>query len=109
MMGVAEVSAMSHQVIAEIMVAPTSSGTSVSRYVCGVLEVIKETPGVTFQVSAMGTVVQGPLDTILQMTARMHEVPFNMGAQRVTTLLRIDDRRDKEATIQSKLKAVGQA
>jgi uncharacterized protein (TIGR00106 family) len=99
---------MSHQVIAEITVAPTGSGTSVSPFVRAVLEVIKKTPGVTFQVSAMGTVVQGPLDTILKMTAQMHEVPFTMGAQRVNTLLRIDDRRDKEATIQSKLKAVGQ-
>jgi uncharacterized protein YqgV (UPF0045/DUF77 family) len=36
----------------------------------------------------------------------MHEVPFRMGALRVLTTLRIDDRRDKPVTMEGKLAAV---
>jgi uncharacterized protein YqgV (UPF0045/DUF77 family) len=36
----------------------------------------------------------------------MHEVPFGEGAQRVSTLIRIDDRRDKVSTMAGKVKAV---
>ena len=39
----------------------------------------------------------------------MHEVPFAMGAKRVITTIKIDDRRDKSMTIDSKVKAVSQA
>ncbi|MDD5038322.1 MAG: thiamine-binding protein [Dehalococcoidales bacterium] len=39
----------------------------------------------------------------------MHEVPFTMGAKRVVTAINIDDRRDKSATISSKVKAVTRA
>jgi uncharacterized protein YqgV (UPF0045/DUF77 family) len=36
----------------------------------------------------------------------MHESPFSEGAMRVSTSIRIDDRRDTKATMESKLKAV---
>jgi uncharacterized protein YqgV (UPF0045/DUF77 family) len=36
----------------------------------------------------------------------MHEHPFTLGAQRVSTSLRIDDRRDKQATIAGKMRSV---
>jgi uncharacterized protein YqgV (UPF0045/DUF77 family) len=36
----------------------------------------------------------------------MHEVPFKKGAPRVLTTLKIDDRRDKKATLEAKKRAV---
>ena len=54
----------------------------------------------------MGTIIEGPLEKILEVTRQMHEVPFERGAQRVSTTLKIDDRRDKVATIVGKVKAV---
>lgn len=54
----------------------------------------------------MGTIVQGPLDRILELAREMHEVPFTMGAKRVATTIYIDDRRDKLITIEGKMKAV---
>ena len=36
----------------------------------------------------------------------MHEVPFQSGALRVGTTIRIDDRRDKELTMEGKVQAV---
>jgi uncharacterized protein YqgV (UPF0045/DUF77 family) len=43
---------------------------------------------------------------VLGIIREMHEVPFLSGAQRVSTRISIDDRRDKIVTIDNKLKAV---
>jgi len=56
----------------------------------------------------MGTVVLGPIDDVLNVARKMHEVPFGQGAQRVVTTIKIDDRRDKEATLTSKVESVMQ-
>ena len=36
----------------------------------------------------------------------MHEVPFEKGALRVSTMVKIDDRRDKPASMHQKVKSV---
>jgi uncharacterized protein YqgV (UPF0045/DUF77 family) len=36
----------------------------------------------------------------------MHEAPFAEGAQRVSTLIKVDDRRDKDHTIEGKVRSV---
>ena len=54
----------------------------------------------------MGTIIQGPLDRIFELAQKMHEVPFSMGAQRVSTTLYIDDRRDKLGSMEGKVKSV---
>ena len=98
---------MKERVIAELTVVPLGTATpSVSKYVSGCLDVLREAKDVTFEVCGMGTVVQGPLKRVLELAEKMHEVPFAMGAKRVSTLIRIDDRRDKLATIADKIKAV---
>jgi uncharacterized protein (TIGR00106 family) len=98
---------MKDSVIAELKVVPLGTGSPhVSPYVKAAIEIVKKTPGITFQITPMATIVQGPLQTVLDLARQMHEVPFQMGAQRVLTTISIDDRRDKEATMESKVKAV---
>lgn len=80
--------------------------TSLSRYVKACTRLLKDAEGITFETTAMGTIIQGRLDLVLELVQKMHEIPFTMGSQRVLTTVSIDDRRDKEATIESKLKTV---
>ncbi len=95
------------EVIAEIVVVPLGTATtSLSRYVSACHRVLKEARDVRYELTAMGTIIQAPLERVLELSEQMHEVPFNMGAQRVSTSIRIDDRRDKSATIESKIEAV---
>jgi uncharacterized protein (TIGR00106 family) len=54
----------------------------------------------------MATVIEGDLNRILEVVREMHEVPFRRGAQRVSTTLVIDDRRDKPLTMQGKVDSV---
>jgi uncharacterized protein (TIGR00106 family) len=91
-----------------LTITPLGTGTpSVSRYVAGVERILRGT-SLTHQLTAMGTIIEGDLDEILAVVRRMHEHPFTQGAVRVSTLLKIDDRRDKEHTIAGKMASVEQ-
>ena len=81
--------------VVEISVAPLGTSTpSVSAYVAACVEVVAAS-GLKYQLTPMGTVVEGPIDDILPVLREMHEVPFSKGAVRVSTLIKIDDRRDR--------------
>jgi uncharacterized protein (TIGR00106 family) len=89
-----------------VTIAPLGTATpSLSSYVAGVERVLRES-GLTHQLTAMGTIIEGDLDAILAVVRRMHEAPFAQGAVRVSTLIKIDDRRDKEHTIATKMRSV---
>jgi len=93
-------------VIMEVSVVPLGTGSpSVSRYVAKCLEVVKDA-GVAYQLTPMGTILEGELDELLSLVRRLHEVPFGAGAVRVVTTVKIDDRRDKAATMAGKVRAV---
>jgi uncharacterized protein (TIGR00106 family) len=92
--------------IAFLTITPLGTATpSVSRYVAGVERVL-DAAGLKHELTAMGTIIEGPVDEILAVVRKMHEHPFTEGAQRVSTSLRIDDRRDKVATIEGKVRSV---
>ncbi|MEJ2471857.1 MAG: MTH1187 family thiamine-binding protein [Desulfuromonadales bacterium] len=84
--------------VVEISVVPLGTATtSVSTYVAACVEVVAAS-GLNYRLTPMGTVVEGDLDDLLPVLRRLHEVPFQQGAQRVSTLLKIDDRRDREVS-----------
>ena len=98
---------MKEQVIAEVKIAPLgTASTSLSNYIAGCLNIVKQAQDVSYQPTAMGTIIQGPLERVLDLAQEMHEIPFTMGVNRVLTSITIDDRRDKLATIDSKVKAI---
>jgi uncharacterized protein (TIGR00106 family) len=89
-----------------LTITPLGTATpSVSRYVAGVERVLRES-GLKHQLTAMGTIVEGDLDEILAVVRKMHEHPFTQGAVRVSTSIKIDDRRDKVATMEGKMRSV---
>ena len=101
---------MKEPVIAEIAIVPLGTATtSLSYYVAACLDTVKQAQDISYQLTAMGTIIQGPLERILELVQKMHEVPFTMGAKRVVTTISIDDRRDKPITMEGKVKAVSQA
>ncbi len=89
--------------IVAVSIAPTGSGTSVGAYVARALQVLEEQDVVKFEPGPMFTTLEGDLDAIFSLVRKMQEAVFAMGADRVGTVLKIDDRRDKEATMQGKL------
>lgn len=93
--------------IVEVTIAPFGTGsTSLSKYVAGCHKVLEQEKDLRYQLTPMGTIIEGDLDRILEVIRKMHEVPFQQGAMRVSTLIRIDDRRDKKATMEGKIASV---
>ncbi len=92
--------------VAEIVITPLGTGSpSLSAYVAKVHKVLEES-GLKYQLTPMGTIVEGDVDKIFEVTRKMHEVLFKEGIQRVVTSLRVDDRRDKQLTMEGKVRAV---
>ena len=80
--------------VVEISVAPLgTSTTGVSSYVAACVELVAAS-GLAYQLTPMGTIIEGDIDEIFALLRKMHEGPFGKGAERVSTLIKIDDRRD---------------
>lgn len=94
-------------IIAELAIFPTSEGTSVSRHVKEVIRVIEDS-GLRSETGGMSTTIEAPnLETLFRVIKKAHKALLKMGVKRVHIDLRVDHRLDKDATIASKLRAVG--
>ncbi|MCR4433824.1 MAG: MTH1187 family thiamine-binding protein [Coprothermobacterota bacterium] len=92
--------------VAEISIIPIGTGsTSLSDFVAEAVKVISKS-GLKYELTAMGTNVEGTLAEILSLTQEVHQAALRMGAQRVLTTVKIDDRKDKELTLKGKVEAV---
>ena len=93
-------------IISQLSIAPLGADASVSKYVKKIIGVI-EKYDVRSETNAMTTVIETEdLDTLFTIVKEAHMAMINTGVKRVITELKIDDRRDKNATIDTKLKAV---
>jgi uncharacterized protein (TIGR00106 family) len=93
--------------LAEISVIPLGTETpSVSKYVAQAVKVLQQEEGIKYELTAMGTIVEGELDNILAVAKKMHEAIFSEGVARVVTTITIDDRRDRSSTMGSKTESL---
>jgi uncharacterized protein (TIGR00106 family) len=93
--------------IMEISIVPVGTPTpSVSQYVAGAVRILRDEKGIRYELTPMGTVIEGELDTLLSLAGRMHSSAFDAGAMRVVTSIKLDERRDKPSSMGSKLEAV---
>jgi uncharacterized protein (TIGR00106 family) len=94
------------KVVAEVVIVPHGTGsTSLSGYVAEVEKTLRRY-GLKTMLTPMGTILEGDLDVVLRAVRAAHEVPFGQGALRVGTTLRIDERRDKDISMESKVRSV---
>ena len=92
-------------VIIEFVIVPLGE-ISLSRYVAEVVKFL-EKKGVKYQLTPMATIIEVPtLEEGLKIIEEAHELMFKIGAKRVSTSIRIDDRRDKERKMEDKVKSV---
>jgi len=92
--------------ILEISIVPIGvRGSSLSSFVADSIRILKGEK-VRYELTAMGTNIEGNLKDLIKVVLKMHEAPFKKGVPRVLTTIRIDDRRDKKGTLSAKKKAV---
>ena len=65
-----------------------------------------EAAGVQFQLTDMGTIIEGDSRDLLELAGRLADLPFKSGVQRVVTQISLDDRRDKKISLGDKTASV---
>lgn len=95
------------KVIAEVSIIPIGTGsTSLSHFVANCHGVLKGYKDINYQLTPMGTIIEGDLNSVIRAILKMHEAPFKQGALRVVTTIKLDDRRDKVASMKRKVNSV---
>ena len=90
--------------ILEVTIFPLGE-TSLSQYVAEVIRTFDEA-GISYDLNPMGTIIEGDWDELMPVIKKAHERVFEMGAVRVSTTIKIDDRRDKQVKKEDKVQSV---
>lgn len=92
--------------IMAISVSPVGTGsTGVGDFVADALRVI-ERSGMRYELNAMHTVIEDDLDRLLGLVPAIHAALAAKGAKRLSTVIKIDDRRDVPSTMDAKVRSV---
>ncbi len=76
----------------------------VSRYVARCLDIVDRS-GLDYRLNPMGTVVEGPFDEVLALIVKCHKA-VAQDCDRVSTVIKIDDRKGARNQIESKIESV---
>ena len=88
----------------ELSMTPLAKGESVGRYVARSLEIIEQS-GLDYRLHAMGTVVEGELEPLLDVLARCFEA-MKADCDRITCSVKFDYRRGRTGGLESKVASV---
>ncbi len=92
--------------VAEITIVPIGTDDpSLSKYVAKALDEL-ESAEIEYELTPSGTILEGEIGEILEITEKMHDSVFDEKVARVVTTLRIDDRRDRPLSMEGKKKSV---
>ncbi|MCZ6462763.1 MAG: MTH1187 family thiamine-binding protein [Proteobacteria bacterium] len=91
--------------IVAVSISPVGEGVSVSRYVAEALRVVRAQDRVRYRLDPMFTTLEGDLDETFALIRRMQEAVFALGAVRVGTVIKIDDRRDRAVSMEDKIRS----
>jgi uncharacterized protein (TIGR00106 family) len=89
------------QATAELQVIPIGAGVSVRRQIMHVVELLQG-HDLTLETHASGTNIEGELDIILAVVARIHEELHAAGNVRLLSYLKLETRTDKAPTLAGK-------
>ena len=93
-------------IVADVSIAPFGEGTSVGKYAKRAVEALRAS-GLRLEVGAMSTTLEANnTQEIFEAVQKAKEAVFAMGVKRVYVVLRIDERRDRTITIDTKKNAV---
>ena len=90
----------------DITVVPLDKGSAGLSAKVAELEALLEESGLDYKLNDMGTTVSGSASELFAVAEKLHGHLFATGSQRVYTVIKIDDRRDREVSIGEKVASV---
>ncbi len=92
-------------VILDLCIVPIGVGVSVSKYIVACEKVIADA-GLTPHLHSYGTTVEGDWDQVMAAVKRCHQKVHEMGAPRISTVIKLGTRTDRAQTIEDKVRSV---
>jgi uncharacterized protein (TIGR00106 family) len=90
-------------IVAEFSAIPMGTGTSASKYVLAIYEILRES-GVKFVPGPMSTAIEtNSFEQLFEVIEKANKKLAEMGVQRIITSVHIDYRLDEDISIESKL------
>ena len=93
------------KVMIDLCVIPLGVGVSLSEYIVACQKIIGDA-GLTHEMHAYGTNVEGEWDDVFAAVKRCHETVHAMGAPRITTTLKLGTRVDRAQSLADKVASV---
>jgi uncharacterized protein (TIGR00106 family) len=93
--------------IAEFTIIPIGMGVSLSKYVAVCEQILEET-GLSYEMHANGTNLEGEWDEVLGAIKTCHERLHEMGVPRIATQIKIGTRTDRVQKMADKIESVRQ-
>jgi len=91
--------------IVDLCVVPLGVGVSVSEYVVACERVVKEA-GLKSRLHSYGTNIEGEWDAVFAAIKKCHEIVHAMGAPRISTVIKVGTRTDRDQTMDDKVRSV---
>jgi len=97
------------RIIVELSIVPLGEGTSVSNILAYAIKEL-EKKGVKYELTPMCTVFEtDSVEEALNIVKAAHEAVFKQGVKRTVTTVKLDDRRDAERSMRSKVDSLKKA
>jgi uncharacterized protein (TIGR00106 family) len=93
------------KVVADVSVVPIGVGVSLSKYVAACEKIFKEM-SLDTRLHAFGTNIEGEWEEVFSAIKRCHEAVHGMGAPRVSTVIKVGTRSDRDQTLADKVQSV---
>jgi uncharacterized protein (TIGR00106 family) len=93
------------KVLVDLCIVPIGVGVSLSSYIAACEQVLVAA-GLKTALHSYGTNIEWEWDAVFAAIKRCHEVIHEMGAQRITTTIKLGTRTDREQTMEDKIKSV---
>jgi uncharacterized protein (TIGR00106 family) len=94
-------------VIVDFTVVPVGAGISLSPFIAKVEEVLQDS-GLSHELHANGTNIEGEWDDVMGAIRRCHEVLHDMGVPRIHTDIKLGTRSDRDQRMADKVTSVRQ-
>lgn len=92
--------------IAEVCIIPIGVETSVSKYVAGCQKILEKTEDIKYELNPMGTNIEADAEKLFQVIRAMQESVFEKNVDRVYTIIKMDERRDRKSSMNQKIESV---
>ena len=94
--------------IMEISIVPIGTKTaSLSRYVADAVKILQNEKNINYKLTSMGTIIEAEsINKLFEIAEKMHNSVFSKSIERVVTTIKLDDRKDKNITMNNKIKSV---